>query len=167
MQVRTINEQPQILRTDAQIVETRWSGCTQHFKAKPFEPQMHCCIITELSATLINFLNAWIASKESLFLSLAKRKFKLAGNQKHMVVCHQIEMGLVSLLAGLPVRLPSRLPVWLLAMCKAVINHDQYREMVVGFPNPLAPGIQMQVSWGTRKWHNSKRKIQILIERRE
>ena len=84
-----------------------------------------------------------------------------------MVVCHQIEMGLVSLLAGLPVRLPSRLPVWLLAMCKAVINHDQYREMVVGFPNPLAPGIQMQVSWGTRRWHNSKRKIQILIERRE
>ena len=83
-----------------------------------------------------------------------------------MVVCHQIEMELVRLLARLPFRLLTRLPfkllarlpfrllcrlpVWLLARCKAVINHKQYREMVVGFPNPLAPGIQMHVSWGTR-----------------
>ena len=50
----------------------------------------------------------------------------------------------------LPFKLLARLPVWLLARCKAVINHDEYREMVVGFPNPLAPGIQMHVSWGSR-----------------
>ena len=151
------------LRTDAQIVETRWSGCTQHFKAKPFEPQMHCCIITELSATLINFLNAWIASKESLFLSLAKENSNQQGIRSIWLSATKLKW----LLAGLPVSLLARLPVQLLARCKAVINHKQYREMVVGFPNPLAPGIQMQVSWGTRRWHNSKRKVQILIERRE
>ena len=53
------------LRTDAQIVETRWSGCTQHFKAKPFEPQMHCCIIIHYQPLrhLINFPKAWIAER--------------------------------------------------------------------------------------------------------